>query len=146
MTRKTIGLCLGLFGLMATAGCYQVPPSTAASYEQGTISTADQAAGSSVTVASIGMPTNGWLVVHAMQNGKPVVPASIGHVYVQAGPTSNVVVPLSAPVKAGDQVMAMLHLDTGNAKVYEFGNGGNEVQDKPVLRDGKPVVSVITLR
>lgn len=146
MTGRTIGLCVGLFGLMATAGCYQVPQSTAASYEKGTISAQDQAASSSVTVESVGMPSTGWLVIHAMQDGKPVVPASIGHTYVSAGPSKNVVVPLSASVKAGDKVMAMLHLDTGNVKVYEFGNGSVEVHDKPVLRDGKPVTTIITLR
>lgn len=146
MTRKTIGFCLGVLGLLATTGCYQVPQSTAASYEKGTISAGDQAAGSSVTVASIGMPSTGWLVVHAMKDGKPVLPASIGHAYVPAGPSKNVIVPLSVAVQPGDKVMAMLHLDTGVAKVYEFGNGGNEVQDKPVLRDGKPITAVITLK
>ena len=146
MKSRMIGAILGCIGLTALAGCYQVPQSTAASYEDGSISANDQAAGGSVTVANIGMPSTGWLVIHAMENGKPVVPASIGNVYVPAGPSKNVVVALSAPVKPGDQVMAMLHLDTGVAKIYEFGNGGNEVQDKPVLRDGKPVAAVITLR
>ena len=146
MTSRMIGMCLGSIGLMAVAGCYQVPQSTAASYEDGTIAASDQAAGSSVTVATVGMPSTGWVVIHEMRDGKPVVPASIGHAYVPAGPTSNLVIPLSAPVASGDKVMAMLHLDTGNAKVFEFGNGGNEVQDKPVLRDGKPVAVVITLR
>jgi hypothetical protein len=141
-----IGAGLGCIAMLALAGCYQVPQSTAASYEDGTISASDQAAGSTVTVASIGMPSTGWVVIHEMQNGKPVVPASIGNVYVPAGPSKNVVVALSSPVKPGDQVMAMLHLDTGVAKIYEFGNGGNEVQDKPVLRDGKPVTAVINLR
>lgn len=146
MKTRMIGASLGCIGLMALSACYQVPQSTAASYEEGQISASDQAAGTSITVAAIGMPSTGWLVVHEMQNGKPVTPASIGNVYVPAGPSTNVVVPLSAPVKSGDQVMAMLHLDTGVAKVFEYGNGAVEEHDKPVIRDGKPVGAVITLR
>lgn len=146
MTSRMIGASLGCLGLMALAGCYQVPQSTAASYEDGTIAASDQPAGGSVTISTVGMPSTGWVVIHEMRNGKPVVPASIGNVYVPAGPSKNVVVALSTPVKAGDQVMAMLHLDTGVPKVYEFGNGGNEVQDKPVIRNGKPVATVVTLR
>ena len=146
MHSRIIATLFGLLSFATLAGCYQVPQSTAASYEDGSISASDQTASDSVTVAKIGMPSTGWLVLHAMKNGKPVVPASIGHVYVAAGPTSNVVVPLTSEVKPGDQVMAMLHLDTGNAKVYEFGNDGNEVHDKPVLRDGKPVAVIVTLR
>lgn len=146
MTSRLIHAFLGCFGLLALAGCYQVPQSTAASYEKGSISAENQPAGGSVTVASVGMPSTGWLVVHEMKNGEPVVPASIGHVYVPAGPSKNVVVPLSTNVKSGDQVMAMLHLDTGNVKVYEFGNDAVEVHDKPVLNDGKIVTAIITLR
>ena len=130
---------------LSAAGCHQVPQSTAASYEKGSISAADQAAGSAVTVAQIGMPSTGWLVVHAVKDGKPDVSGSIGHVYVPAGPSSNVVVPLSAAVGPGEQVVAMLHLDTGNAKVFEFANDAVQAHDNPVLRDGKPVMATITL-
>ena len=146
MTSRLIHAVLGCFGMLALAGCYQVPQSTAASYEKGSIAAENQPAGDSVTVATVGMPSTGWVVVHRMENGKPVVPASIGHVYVPAGPSENVVVPLSEKVSAGDQVMAMLHLDTGNVRVYEFGNDAVEVHDKPVLKKGKPVSTVITLR
>lgn len=130
---------------VAVSGCEQVPQSTAASGEKGRIVASAQSAGSSVTVAEIGMPSTGWLVVHAVKDGAPDVSGSIGHVYVPAGPSTNVVVPLSVPVKAGDQVSAMLHLDTGNAKVFEFANDAIEKHDKPVLRDGAPVEATITL-
>ncbi|MGD1926117.1 MAG: hypothetical protein ACFB03_18320 [Paracoccaceae bacterium] len=130
---------------LAVAGCYQTPQSTAASYEKGTIAASAQAAGTSITVDSIGMPSTGWLVVHEMNGDAPVVPASIGHVYVPAGPSRSVQVPLSKAVAPGDRVMAMLHLDTGVAKVFEFGNGAVEQHDTPVLRDEKPVAVVIQL-
>ncbi|MEM9063647.1 MAG: hypothetical protein AAGD13_24580 [Pseudomonadota bacterium] len=134
-----------LSATLALAACYQVPQSTAASYEKGTIAASAQAAGSSIVVDSVGMPSTGWVVVHEMDGDAPVVPASIGNVYVPAGPSSAVRVPLSKSIASGQRVMAMLHLDTGVAKVYEFGNDAVEQHDKPVLRDGKPVAVVIDL-
>ena len=146
MTHRRISAGIGCVALLALSGCYQVPQSTAASYEDGQIAASSQPAGSSVTVATVGMPSTGWVVIHEMRGGKPVLPASIGNVYVPAGPSQNVVVPVTVALKPGDQVMAMLHLDTGVPKVFEFGNDAIEVQDKPVIRDGKPVAVVITLR
>lgn len=134
-----------MVGISLLAGCYQVPQSTAASNEKGSISAAAQPAGAAVTVAQIGMPSTGWLVVHAVQNGQPDLTGSIGHVYVPPGPSSNVSVPLSSPARPGDQVMAMLHLDTGVAKVFEFANGATEAHDLPVLVENAPVSAVIQL-
>jgi hypothetical protein len=131
--------------LLGLAGCYQVPQSTAASYEKGTIVASNQSAGGAVTVATVGMPSTGWVVLHAVKDGKPDTSGSIGHLYVPAGPSENVAVPLETAVKPGDQVVAMLHLDTGVTKVFEFANGGNEPHDLPVLKDGKPVMTTITL-
>lgn len=132
--------------VLSLTGCYQVPQSTAASDEKGMISANDQAAGGTITVAKIGMPSTGWLVVHAVRDDAPDFTGSIGHVYVPAGPSSNVSVPLDQPLAPGSEAVVMLHLDTGNAKVYEFANGGNEQVDGPVLRDGKPVMQRIALR
>ena len=130
---------------LALSGCYQVPQSTAASNIKPAVSASAQSAGGAVTVASIAMPSNGWLVIHAVRDGKMDTSGSIGHVYVPAGPSENITVPLSESVGSGGQVVAMLHLDTGVAKVYEFANGGNEPHDLPVIVDGKPVVATIQL-
>lgn len=132
--------------VLGLAGCYQVPQSTAASDEKGSLSVGDQAAGGSITVEKIGMPSTGWVVVHAVRGGEPDFTGSIGHAYVSAGPSSNVSVPLDAPLAAGSEAVVMLHLDTGNARVFEFANGGNEQVDGPVLKDGKPVMQRIALR
>ena len=134
-----------LTGILALSACYQVPQSTAASYEKGSIAAGDQSAGGAVTVASVGLPSNGWVVVHAVRDGQPDFSGSIGHVYVPAGPSKNVSVPLDAPARPGDEVVVMLHLDTGTAKVYEFANGAVEKLDVPVKRDGKPVMTRIWL-
>ena len=142
-----VGALIGAGALvLGLAGCYQVPQSTAASNEKGSISASDQAAGGTITVDQIGMPSTGWVVVHAVHGGEPDFTGSIGHTYVQAGPSANVSVPLDAPLAPGSEAVVMLHLDTGNARVYEFANGGNEQVDGPVFKDGKPVMQRIALR
>lgn len=145
---KKSALLLGpaLGAAFLVSACYQVPQSTAASYEKGTIRADDQAAGSSIVVAEIGMPSNGWVVVHAVKDGAPVLTGSIGHAYVSAGPSSGVRISVDPALSAGDQANIMLHLDTGNARVFEFANGSVEKQDGPVLIDGAPVMTTVTLR
>lgn len=130
--------------MLALAGCYQVPQSTKASYESGTLNVSLQAAGPSILVASAGLPSNGWIVVHEVQDGKPVVTGSIGHAWVSAGPSENISVPVSG-VASGDQVVVMLHLDTGAPKIFEFANGNVENLDPPVVNEGNPVMTMITL-
>lgn len=130
---------------LVLSACHQTPQSTAASNIKPAISASSQAAGGAITVDKIAMPTNGWIVVHAVRDGVMDVSGSIGHAYVPAGPSGPHTVPLSEPVGAGSQVVAMLHLDTGNAKVYEFANGGNEPQDLPVMLDDKAVMVPIDL-
>jgi hypothetical protein len=95
-----------------------------------------QMAGSSVTVDSVTIEKDGFLVIHAMKDGKPVVPASIGHVALKAGTTKNVVVELTEATSTGDVVLTMLHTDDGTMGDYSFPDG-----DAPVIVDGKPVVS-----
>ncbi|MAM24110.1 MAG: hypothetical protein CML55_01835 [Rhodobacteraceae bacterium] len=94
-------------------------------------------------VESVTAAADGWVVIHAIKDGKPVVPASIGHTYVKAGMTENVYVPLTGEYD-GDKVIAMLHVDDGEPGVYEFGPG-SVANDKPVVVDGGPLVSPITI-
>ena len=100
----------------------------------------DQAATDSITVASVTMDADGFVVVHASNaDGSIIAPDSIGHVAVAAGTHENVVVPLTQGVAAGDVVHVMLHTDSGEIGVYEFMTGMTEV-DVPVA--GAPVVAV----
>lgn len=103
-----------------------------------------QAAGASVVVDVASIPADGWLVIHAMQDGKPVAPASIGHAPLKAGENTSVTVAIDPPAQPGDVVIAMLHNDDGEIGVYQFGPGSVDY-DKPVVADGKPVVQPIPL-
>ena len=91
------------------------------------------------------MPSTGWIVVHAVRDGVPDTSGSIGHAYVQAGPSENVAVPLDPPARPGERVVAMLHLDTGVARVFEFANGGLEPHDLPVRTESGPVMAEVVL-
>ena len=145
MKKSVFSLAAAAGVLALVAGCHQVPQSTAASNIKPSISAKAQGAGGAVVVDQIAMPTNGWIVIHAVRDGKMDVSGSIGHLYVPAGPSGPHTVPLSEAVAPGGQVVAMLHLDTGVAKVYEFANGSTEPHDLPVIVGEKPVVASIQL-
>ena len=107
------------------------------------LSVQDQPFGSSVTVQSVSAAQDGWVVIHRVQDGKPVVPASIGHSYVEQGNNQDVTVDLlEAP--EGSELIAMLHVDDGELGVYQFGPGATDY-DKPVMKDGKPVVAKFSI-
>lgn len=107
------------------------------------LETAPQKLAHAVVIKSVTAEKDGWIAIHALKDGKPVVPGSIGHVYVKAGTTNNVYVPLMDDFE-GDTVLAMLHVDDGEMGVYEFGADNTE-NDKPVVMDGKPVVAPIKI-
>tara|TARA_R100000306_G_C4331928_1_gene120678 strand:+ start:213 stop:632 length:420 start_codon:yes stop_codon:yes gene_type:complete len=115
----------------------------AAAHVTDALKTTEQKLSHAVVVESVTAAADGWVVIHAIKDGKPVVPASIGHTYVKAGMTENVYVPLTGEYD-GDKVIAMLHVDDGEPGVYEFGPG-SVANDKPVVVDGGPLVSPITI-
>ncbi len=73
---------------------------------------------STITVEQALIDAPGWLVIHANDNGNPG--AVLGQTPIVRGLNSNIVVEVD-PAAAGDQVFPMLHYDTGEAGVYEFG-------------------------
>jgi len=121
------------------AACAQSPEPVAPS-----LTVSPQAAGATVTVDAASIPADGWLVIHATKDGKPVAPASIGHAPLKAGENKSVTVAIDPPAQPGDVVIAMLHNDDGEIGVYQFGPGATEY-DKPVVVDGKPVVKPVPL-
>ena len=56
--------------------------------------------GDAIVFPSVLIDMDGYVVVHAVQDGEPVLPASIGHVAVPAGTTENVSVPIEGGVEA----------------------------------------------
>ncbi len=115
-----------------------VPALSGVAAAENALTAQEQDFGQSVTVQSVSVDQDGWLVIHAVQDGKPVVPASIGHTYVKAGTTENVAVALTEEAEDGP-LIAMLHVDDGELGVYEFGPDSTD-HDKPVVGESGPLV------
>lgn len=99
-----------------------------------------------ITVSSITLASDGWVVVHADDGGAPMVPDIISEpVYLEAGTTEDVTITFKddANVSAGDTVWVMLHNDTGAKGVYEF-DGMNGL-DLPIVVDSNIVMESIVL-
>lgn len=137
MNTKT-PIAAAIVGLVATTSV-----AFAAAHVSNALDTEKQKLSHAVVVKSVTAAADGWIVIHAIQDGKPVVPTSIGHTYVKAGMTEDVHVALTEEIE-GDKVIAMLHVDDGELGVYEFGFNGVE-NDKPVVVDGKPLVMAIDI-
>lgn len=93
-----------------------------------------------VTFPLITAQQDGYIVLHAVENGEPVVPASLGHAMVMAGENADVVVSIPGALEAGTELIAMLHAETNGNGVYDFGEGMTDV-DTPVLVNGAPVTA-----
>lgn len=91
-----------------------------------------------IVIESAMIDAPGWLVIHADADGAPG--PVIGQAALRAGDNRNVAVQVEAEA-AGRSVFPMLHYDTGQAGVYEFGTV--EGADPPVRVGGE--VAVVNL-
>ena len=97
--------------------------------------------GETVEVDEVAATENGFVVIHETdENGEAVVPESIGDAQVSSGVNGNVAVELDQEVAAGENLVAMLHVDSNNNGEYEFGPGNTEV-DTPVTDNDDEVVT-----
>ena len=96
--------------------------------------------GDKVTVPSVLIDKPGFIVIHEVLDGAPVVPASIGHAYLEAGTTENVEVTTDYPLKDGADYIAMLHYDTDEDGVYSFGEGMTDVDTPALTPEDAPYV------
>jgi hypothetical protein len=104
-----------------------------------------QPAGATVIIDEATLSGPGFVVIHATDaEGKPLVPGSIGAAPIAPGQSRNVAVALTEPVGPGDLLIAMLHFDSGQPGIYEFGPA-SIAEDKPVMYQGKPVTAAIVL-
>lgn len=95
--------------------------------------------GKMVTVPAVMSENGGYVALHTMKDGKPMVPASIGHAMIKKGENKDVMIETDYPLKAGENYLAMLHDETNGNDTYDFGEGSTDV-DTPTMVDGKPVV------
>jgi len=93
-----------------------------------------------VTIEQVNSAAEGFLVVHA-DNGEGSFGAVIGQTALHPGANYNVVVDIDTSM-ATSTLYAMLHEDTGEIGVYEFGEV--EGADGPVAVDGDVVTPTFT--
>lgn len=99
--------------------------------------------GDQVTFSSVTAEQDGYLVIHAVQDGETVVPESIGHTAISAGENADVTVTTNYPVVEGENYVAMLHVESNDNDTYDFGPGNTDV-DTPVTMDGEIVTSMFS--
>jgi hypothetical protein len=87
---------------------------------------------------SVRIDKDGFVVIHAVNGGKPVLPGSIGHTMVKMGTTNNVMVKVDGGAKAGTDYVAMIHYDTNNNGKYEFGTASTTVDTPGMKPDNTP--------
>ncbi|MBI4114456.1 MAG: hypothetical protein HY445_01285 [Candidatus Niyogibacteria bacterium] len=74
----------------------------------------DQKPGPNITVGFANIKKNGFVVIHESSGGAPG--AIIGNsILLNAGENENITISLLRPSKNGDELIAMLHHDDGNA-------------------------------
>ncbi|MDX1994615.1 MAG: hypothetical protein SF029_19690 [bacterium] len=84
--------------------------------------------GDTYTAASVTVSEPGWLVIHSDNEGAPG--PVLGQTQLEPGTTADVAVELAAEGRT-ETLWPMLHVDTGEAGVYEFGTV--EGADGPVV-------------
>lgn len=95
--------------------------------------------GTSIVVASVDLPTEGYIVVHADADGSPG-PLLGWSDLLPAGTSTDVTVTLNAPLDGDATVWPMAHVDADGDHVYEF-MPPDETTDVPATTaDGKIAV------
>lgn len=93
--------------------------------------------GQVVTVAAVTAAQAGWMVIHADDSGAPGT--VLGQTRVSIGESTDVLVGLEEAVEGEVTLWAMLHVDEGEAGIYEFPG-----PDGPVLLDDAIVMASFT--
>ncbi|CAD5271168.1 conserved exported hypothetical protein [Bosea sp. 62] len=86
---------------------------------------------------SVRIDKDGYVVIHAVADGKPVLPESIGHTAVKTGTTSNVTVKVPG-ANAGTDYVAMIHYETNGNATYDFGKASTTVDTPGMKPDNTP--------
>ncbi|MEE8374926.1 MAG: hypothetical protein V3S26_01220 [Acidimicrobiia bacterium] len=80
---------------------------------------AQESDGTTIVVASVTLPSPGFIAVHGNADGKPG--PVIGHSdLLSEGTTENVIITLDTPLEATDLVFPMAHIDMDGNGEYEF--------------------------
>lgn len=91
-----------------------------------------------IVFPAVKIDKDGYVVIHAVENGAPVLPSSIGHAAVSAGDSENVSVEVEGGAQEGTDYVAMIHYETNDNGTYDFGEGMTDVDGPGTKADGTP--------
>ncbi len=134
-------LLAAVLGLFLVAACSSPTPTpTPTPSPTPSITVLDQqVANNSVVIAQAVIDRPGWIELHAEAAQGGLDPATdLGHVPIDAGRHTNVMVPLSQPVSQGQTLYAMLHYDQPADGTFTFAPGNSD--DPPVVASEQVVV------
>ena len=95
--------------------------------------------GSSIVVASVSLPSPGFIAVHGNADGGPG-PVIGNSELLPAGVSTDVVVELDSPLATSDLVFPMAHIDMDGDGVYEFMPPDNAIDIPATTSDGSVAV------
>jgi hypothetical protein len=128
-----------IYGVAACAAAIGLSSAAWAATTLPMIATIDQVpTGKTVTIDELSIPQDGFVVIHATKDGKPVTAQYLGETPVTAGFHQNVNVTLDQKPKPGTTYVATLYGDNGQPGKFKFGPG-NANADKPLMLVGKTV-------
>lgn len=107
-----------------------------------TISGSDQSGDGSSVIASVSLPTGGFIAVHADLDGGPG-PVIGSSELLSAGDNADVVIQLATPIDADTPVWPMAHVDANGNGVYEFAPPDVAIDVPALTADGS--VAVVSL-
>ena len=90
-----------------------------------------------IVVKSVDAPSEGWLVAHKDEGGKPG--DIVGFMMIKAGNNSAVQIPLAGKLDPGAGIILMMHEDAGTKGTFD------PKEDKPVMEGGKPVMAEVKM-
>jgi len=76
--------------------------------------------GSILTFSEVQIESNGWLVIHPFENGKPNGDKYVASSYVKSGTNKNVDIKVHKGLETGEMFIVMLHFDTNENKILDF--------------------------
>ena len=90
-----------------------------------------------IVVKSVDAPSEGWLVAHKEESGKPGEIA--GFMMIKAGNNNAVQIPLAGTLVPGAGIILMMHDDGGTKGAFD------PKDDKPTMEGGKPVMAEVKI-
>jgi hypothetical protein len=77
-------------------------------------------AGNVLEFAEVQIETDGWLVMHPFEDGKPNGDKYVAATFVEQGENQNVGIEVYKGIATGEQFIVMLHKDSNSNEIFDF--------------------------